>query len=81
MVAKVLRVIYAAAAAIWVLTVVNLIAEPAYAYVDPGSGLLALQIIGSTFAGALFLVGKRIRETLGFLRRKPKEATKTVEQR
>jgi hypothetical protein len=36
-------------------------ARPAYAYVDPGSGLFALQIISSTAAGITFLLRKRLR--------------------
>lgn len=36
--------------------------KPAYAYVDPGAGLLFAQVIGSTLAGSLILVRKRIRE-------------------
>jgi hypothetical protein len=35
--------------------------QPAYAYADPGSGLLAIQIIGSTFAGLIFLIRVRLR--------------------
>jgi hypothetical protein len=40
-------------------------ARPAYAYIDPGSGLFAFQIISTTFAGTLFMLRKRIN---GFLR-------------
>jgi hypothetical protein len=80
MIKRFAKVLYAASVAIWVLSVVNIVAQPAYAYVDPGSGLLALQIIGSTLAGAMYLVRKRIREVFGFFVKKPKEATKTVEQ-
>jgi hypothetical protein len=48
------------------LAVLCALAKPAYAYVDPGSGLLALQIISSTFAGMIFLLRRRVR---GFLKR------------
>jgi hypothetical protein len=41
--------------------VLNTIAQPAYSYVDPGSGIFALQIISSTFAGILFMVRKQLR--------------------
>lgn len=50
-----------------VLTVVQLmavlcaLAQPAYAYVDPGSGFLAFQIISTTFAGMIFMARKRLR--------------------
>jgi hypothetical protein len=46
----------------------------AHAYADPGSGLLALQIIGSTLAG----VGFYFRQKVGRLfmrRRRPEDVT------
>jgi len=49
------------------LTVVELLAvfcafvQPAHAYVDPGVGLFAFQIISSTFAGMIFIVRRRLR--------------------
>jgi hypothetical protein len=45
----------------WFFIVLVATAQPAYAYVDPGSGLLLLQIVGSTFAGMTFLLRKNIR--------------------
>lgn len=81
MVQRVLKVAYGISVAVWFFGVINLIAVPAHAYVDPGSGLLALQIIGSTLAGAMFLIRKRIRDMFGFFSRKPREATKPVEPR
>lgn len=42
--------------AICVLYLIN--ARPVYAYTDPGSGLLILQILGSVFVGALFYFSK-----------------------
>lgn len=44
-----------------VMAVLCAFTKPAYAYVDPGSGLLAFQILSSTFAGAIFMVRKRLR--------------------
>lgn len=44
-----------------VLVVLCALAKPAYGYVDPGSGLFALQVITTTFAGVGFLVRKRLR--------------------
>jgi hypothetical protein len=35
--------------------------EKAYAYIDPGSGLLILQSVGGFFAGVLYLVRKHIK--------------------
>ncbi|HWA93037.1 MAG TPA: hypothetical protein VG844_00445 [Terracidiphilus sp.] len=59
---------------IWVLCVCNLVADPAYAYVDPGSGLLLIQILGSIVAGATFLIRKRIRDFFGIFAKKSKLA-------
>jgi hypothetical protein len=44
----------------------------AYAYVDPGSGLLILQGIGTVLTGVLFTLRRRIRAL--FTRSKPAEA-------
>jgi hypothetical protein len=44
-----------------VMVVLCALAKPAYGYVDPGSGLLAFQVISTTFAGVGFLIRKRLR--------------------
>jgi hypothetical protein len=36
--------------------------KPAYAYADPGSGLLFLQVAASMAAGALFIVRSKLRK-------------------
>ena len=36
----------------------------AYAYVDPGSGLLMLQAAGTVFTGVLFTLRKRIKSLM-----------------
>lgn len=51
--------------AVLILAVLCALAQPAYAYVDPGSGLFALQIVSSTFAGMIFLLRKRLRSVFG----------------
>ncbi len=71
---RTLNVIYGMSVAVWFFAVINLFALPAHAYVDPGSGLLALQIIGSTLAGATFLIRKWIRAHFGFFSRKSRKA-------
>ena len=48
--------------------------KPANAYVDPGSGLLFLQVGGSMLAGAMFALRAKIRKLL----RLGKPATETV---
>jgi hypothetical protein len=40
-------------------------AKPAYGYVDPGSGLLVIQVGGSMLAGALFIVRSKLRRLFG----------------
>ncbi len=39
--------------------------KPANAYVDPGSGLLFLQVGGSMLAGAMFVLRAKIRKLFG----------------
>jgi hypothetical protein len=39
--------------------------RPAYAYVDPGSGLLTLQIVGASIAGSFFLLRQKVRRFFG----------------
>jgi hypothetical protein len=49
-----------AAAELMVLLVA--LTKPAYGYVDPGSGLLAIQVGGSMLAGGLFILRTKIRK-------------------
>lgn len=46
--------------AVLILVALSAVARPAYAYVDPGSGIFALQIITTTFAGMIFMLRKRL---------------------
>lgn len=56
------RFLFAAFAAIELLVLLVALAKPAYGYVDPGSGLLAVQVGGSMLAGALFVLRSKIRK-------------------
>jgi hypothetical protein len=56
------RAFYGSCVLVWLFVVVTAFARPAYGYVDPGSGLFAIQIVGSTIAGMGFLVRRRIRQ-------------------
>jgi hypothetical protein len=47
--------------ALLLLAMLCMLAQPAYAYVDPGSGLFAFQIISTTFAGMIFMLRGRLR--------------------
>jgi hypothetical protein len=69
------RAVYYGVVAIWLFGVLCVIEKPAYAYVDPGSGLFFLQVIGSTFVGFGFLVRKRIAQLFGL--GKGKKATQS----
>ncbi len=53
-----------ALASIELAVLLAVLIKPAYAYVDPGSGLLAVQMGGSMLAGALFILRSRIRRIL-----------------
>jgi hypothetical protein len=52
--------------------------KPAYAYADPGSGLLFLQVAGSMAAGALFIVRSKLRKLFHLGKNRVEEPT--VEQ-
>lgn len=43
-----------------ILAILCALLQPARAYVDPGSGVFALQILTSTFAGMIFMLRKRL---------------------
>jgi hypothetical protein len=59
------RGLYGICIVVWLFLLVSSTAHPAYGYVDPGTGLFLAQMVGSTFAGMLFLVRKRIRQFFG----------------
>jgi hypothetical protein len=69
------KVLYYGFVMFTLFVVVNALAQPAYAYVDPGSGLLAFQVLGSTLAGMSFLLRKRIRQFFGRFARVRKGAS------
>jgi hypothetical protein len=64
------RVSYGIAVAVWVLAVLVVTSRPAYGYVDPGSGLFAFQVLGSTVVGFTFLVRNRVRQFFARLTRR-----------
>ena len=69
---RIMRVLISLLVVLQVIAVLCALAKPAYAYVDPGSGLLAFQILSTTFAGFLFMVRRRIRNLFGTRRPLPK---------
>jgi len=47
-----------------ILAMLCALTQPAYAYVDPGSGLFAVQLIGTSIAGMIFLIRRRLRRII-----------------
>lgn len=70
--------IYLALAAVWIFAAICVSARPAYAYVDPGSGLFFLQVVGSTFLGFAFLVRRRVGQLFGLSARNEKAIHRDV---
>lgn len=54
-------------------------AKPAYGYVDPGSGLLAMQVGGSMLAGGLFILRSKLRRLFRLAATEEKIETETSE--
>ena len=75
------RAIWYGAVAIWFFALVCVIERPAYAYVDPGSGLFFLQVIGSTFVGFSYLARKKIAQLFGMSGKSKKVTELDVEPR
>ncbi|HEY1499159.1 MAG TPA: hypothetical protein VGF88_06255 [Acidobacteriaceae bacterium] len=55
------RTALVALASVELVILLAALAKPAYGYVDPGSGLLAVQVGGSMLAGALFILRSKLR--------------------
>ena len=63
---------------VWLILTLCVCAQPAYAYADPGAGLLLIQVIGSTFLGFALLVRKRIGDFLARLFKHKKQSPTDV---
>ncbi len=50
-----------------ILAIICAVEKPAYGYVDPGSGLLAFQILCTTFAGMIFVLRRRLRSIFDYI--------------
>lgn len=59
-----LRICYFAVLSAMVVCIFLTIEPRAYAYIDPGSGLLLVQGIGTVFTGVLFALRRRIKSLL-----------------
>lgn len=71
------RTALVALASLEVLVLLVALTKPAYGYVDPGSGLLAVQVGGSMLAGGLFILRSKIRRL--FRMGTPEEKIETEE--
>jgi len=69
---KLLAVLAISLMVLQMLAVLCALAQPAYAYADPGSGLLAIQFMSTTFAGIVFMLRRRLRQLFGRRRPGPK---------
>ena len=60
------RTMWFALGMLQIAAVVCAFERPAQAYVDPGSGYMLLQVIGSMFAVAIFYLRHRLRRLIAF---------------
>lgn len=73
--------IYGLLIGVWVFAALCVSAKAAFAYVDPGSGLFFLQIIGSTILGFTFLIRKRVAQFLRVITRNQKVVDRDIVSR
>lgn len=59
------RTALAAVVSMELVVLLAALTKPAYGYVDPGSGLLAVQLGGSMLAGGLFVLRSKLRRLFG----------------
>lgn len=55
-------VVYSSLTALQWLILVATLQRPAYGYVDPGSGMLVVQFVGSVLSGGVFFLRKRLKQ-------------------
>jgi hypothetical protein len=60
-----LRFSYAVLTVSLVFSLVCLFERPAYAYIDPGSGILACQALSAFFAGTVYYFRQRVKRLFG----------------
>lgn len=54
--------IYASLSILQLLFLLVAVQRPAYGYVDPGSGMLVVQFVGSVLSGGIFFLRKRLKQ-------------------
>ena len=75
------KCLYFAGCLVWIVLMACVIAQPAYGYVDPGSGLLLFQVIGSTFVGLTFFLRRRLRQFFEIFARRSSKAGVDIAER
>jgi hypothetical protein len=68
-----LGAIYTILGVLQIVAILCAVEKPALAYIDPGSGYVFLQIVGSMCAGAIFYLRHRLRRILGLASNNPSE--------
>ena len=68
------KLLHISCVVLWLLLAISCVEKPAYAYVDPGSGLFLTQILTSMTVGLTFLVRKRIRSLFAIFSKPRKSA-------
>lgn len=62
---SIVRITLGCTAVVQVYFVLIAVAKPLYAYADPGTGMLMLQVVSSMVAGAVFFLRSKIRRLFG----------------
>jgi hypothetical protein len=65
---RVLRSLFCCLGALQIAALLVSFERPARAYVDPGSGFVFLQVVGSMFAGALYYLRHRLKRIFNTMR-------------
>jgi hypothetical protein len=64
----ILRACYFLLGAVQIAALLVAFERPAQAYIDPGSGFVFLQVVGSMFAGAVYYLRHRLKRVFTFRR-------------
>jgi hypothetical protein len=65
---RVLRFLFCSLGALQIAVLLVAFERPARAYVDPGSGFVFLQVVGSMFAGAVYYMRHRLKRIFHTMR-------------
>jgi hypothetical protein len=66
---RTIRCLYAALTIFQCILLLASLERPAYGYVDPGSGVLLVQVLSSALGGIVFFLRKRLRRYLQLTRK------------